>query len=200
MSAIFGEHYYSSINYADYLERGDRYDRLADEIMTHLEVHNLNRGPVLDFGCAVGMLLESLGKLGYDAYGVDVSEWALSKCREKDLTVYDKIHYDTTHGVTFALDVLEHIPEKDMRNTVANLQTKVLVFRMPICREGDNDYYLECSRADPTHIIRWTKKQWRKFFIDLDFIPLDLNLHTIYNSPGVYSGMALHQRYLELDF
>ena len=200
MSGIYGEEYYNSINYTDYLERGDRYDRLAEEIMSHLKIHNLDQGPILDFGCAVGMLLESLWRLDYDAYGVDISKWALDECRKKNLTVYDKIDFDTIHGVTFALDVLEHIPEKEMINTIKHLATKVLVFRMPIRREEDDDYFLECSRADPTHVVCWSKQQWKNLFIEHDYIPLDINLHTIYNSTGVYTGVAISKKHMGINF
>lgn len=196
MSGIYKEEYYNSINYTDYLERGDRYDRLADEIMAHLKIHNLDRGPILDFGCAVGMLLESLNKLGYvDSYGADISTWALGEAKRKNLTVYDKPDYSSVHGITFALDVLEHMQSQQLTNFIRDIQTKTLVFRMPICKEGDNDYFLECSRADPTHIIRWTKNQWKKFFEDNDYIPLDLNLHTMYCSEGVYTGIAISTRF-----
>lgn len=201
MSGIYDEEYYKSVNYFDYLERSDKYDRTADELMGHLKTHNLDKGPMLDFGCAVGLLLDSLRKIGYEnTYGVDISEWALEECRKKDHTVDSKIHYDSIHGVTFALDVLEHIPEKDMRNTLANLNTKVLVFRMPIRREEDDNFYLECSRKDPTHVICWTKKQWRDLFLNLGYTPIDLNLHTIYNSVGVYAGMAINDKYVGLEF
>jgi len=189
---IFDEHYFKSVNYTDYLERSNRYDQLAHEVMTHLKVHDLDKDPILDFGCAVGFLIEGLQKLGYkDVYGSDVSDWALEEARKKNLDVEKEPRLDVTHGVTFALDVLEHMPENEMRTFLDKLKTKVLVFRIPIRREEDDDYFLECSRADPTHVICWTKEQWRDLFSYKGYIALDLNLHTIYNSTGVYSGIAL---------
>jgi len=197
----FNEKYFNSVNYADYLERGDRYDRLADEIMTHLKTHKLDRGPILDFGCAVGLLLDSLKKLEYtDIYGVDISEWALSVVKDKGHTAYTKADQSTVHGVTFALDVLEHMPENEMSNFIANLQTRVLVFRMPIRKEEDDDYFLECSRADPTHVICWSRPQWKTFFEENDYIPLDIDLHTIYNSEGVYTGIAISKSLASIEF
>ena len=62
---------------------------------------------------------------------------------------------------------------------------------MPVCANEGEDYVLNVSRVDPTHVIRWTKNQWRKLFENLGYFPLDLNLSTIYNSPGVYTGIAI---------
>lgn len=198
MSGIYDEDYYSTINYLDYLKRGGRYEQLADEIMNHLKIHSLDKGPILDFGCAVGLLLDGLKKIGYnDIYGVDISDWAVKQAQSRGHTVHKKPLFDSVHGVTFALDVLEHMTEDEMRSFLINLGTKVLVFRMPIRREEDHDYFLECSRADPTHTICWTKEQWKKQFMEFGYIPLDINLHTIYNSIGVYSGIAIHPTFMD---
>lgn len=194
----FDEKYFTTVNYIDYLKRGGRYVQLADEIMTHLKVHNLDKGPILDFGCAVGLLLDGLREIGYnDLYGVDISDWAVEQAQSKGHQVNKEPLYDSVHGVTFALDVLEHMSEKDLDSFMVNLQTKVLVYRIPIRREEDDDYFLECSRADPTHTICWTKKEWNQYFKDRHYVPLDINLHTIYNGTGVYSGIAINHAFLD---
>jgi len=54
---------------------------------------------------------------------------------------------------------------------------------------------LECSRVDPTHVVRWTKAMWREFFRTFGLLNVELNLSTIYNSEGVYSGLALRHDY-----
>ena len=198
MSGIYDEDYYSTVNYIDYVKRGGRYEQLADEIMGHLKIHSLDQGPILDFGCAVGLLLDGIQKIGYnDLYGVDISDWAVQQAQDKGHTVYKKPLYDSVHGVTFALDVLEHMSVEEMTWFMLNLQTKVLVFRMPIRRPQDTNYFLECSRSDPTHTICWTKEEWRQTMIARGYVPLDINLHTIYNSPGVYAGIAINTSFLE---
>jgi len=194
----FDENYFKSVNYIDYMKRGGRYVQLADEIMKHLKVHNLDQGPILDFGCAVGLLLDGLQEIGYnDLYGVDISDWAIEQATNKGHTVYKKPLYDSVHGVTFALDVLEHMSEDDLQYFMTGLLTKVLVFRIPIRREEDDDYFLECSRADPTHTVCWTKKEWEQYFKERNYVPLDINLHTIYNGAGVYSGIAINHAFLD---
>lgn len=190
----YDENYYRTNNYVDYLARQDRYNQLAQEIMEHLRVHNLDQDPILDFGCATGMLMKGVEKLGYEQiYGTDISLWALSRCLDDNLDVSQKPDYTMTYGLTFALDVLEHMTVDDVQDFLYNLTTRALVFRMPICREGEDDYVLECSRTDPTHVIRWTKNQWERVFRANNYLCLDLNLHTIYNSEGVYTGIALNR-------
>lgn len=197
----FDEDYFKTVNYLDYLNRGGRYDQLADEIMGQLKVLNLDDGPILDFGCAVGHLLASLKKMGYnDCYGVDISDWALEQAANKGLNVSDEIHSGSVHGVTFSLDVFEHMTEKDLDATISLIDTRVLVMRVPICANVGEDYVLECSRADPTHLIRWTREEWQTYLVSKGYVPLDINLHTIYNSEGVYSCVAIDPRYVQYHF
>jgi SAM-dependent methyltransferase len=40
-------------------------------------------GPVLDVGCATGLVLQALRERGFDAVGCDVSEWAVSRARQR---------------------------------------------------------------------------------------------------------------------
>lgn len=201
MSGIYDEDYYKSVNYLDYLNRGGRYDQLADEIMGTLNTLGLGSGPILDYGCAVGHLLASLKKMGYNnLYGVDISEWALEQARHKGLEVHDKILDNVTHGVTFSLDVFEHMEVDQLNSLMQQLQSRAIVIRVPVCRNAGEDYVLECSRADPTHVIRWTKNQWKEFFSGFGYVTLDLNLHTIYNSDGVFSAVAVDPSYLKHEF
>lgn len=186
----YDEGYYKSNNYTDYLSRQDRYNQLGEEIMAHLKVHSLDQEPILDFGCATGMLIRGLNRAGYsDVVGADISEWAIEQCG--DLNVTQTPDFSKRYGLTFALDVLEHMPVESIDDFLNRIDTRSLVFRMPICREGESDYHLECSRADPTHVIRWTANEWENVFHRYGFFVLPLNLHTIYNSEGVYTGIAL---------
>jgi len=192
----YNREYYESVNYTDYHARQDRYNQLALEITNHLKVHELDQDPILDFGCATGMLIKGLISLGYEeVYGADVSEWAVEQCEAANLNVSTTTNYGRHYGLTFALDVFEHMTIDQFNEFMTQIRTKVLVFRMPICREGESDYFLECSRADSTHIIRWTRRQWEAEFRRHGFVPLPINLHTIYNSEGVYTGIALQEKF-----
>ena len=191
MSGIFDEDYYKSNNYSDYLQREDRYVKLAKEITDALDAFNLNLGPVLDFGCAVGFLINGLQKTGHTVDGVDVSTYAVNTCLDKGYNVNLRPDYTKEYGTVYALDVLEHMPTEELNEFLDNIKTEIMVFRMPVCaREGEN-YVLEVSRKDPSHIICWTKDQWKKVLESKGFTCIDLNLSTIYTSEGVYAGIAI---------
>jgi hypothetical protein len=188
----FDKEYYESNNYTNYLARQDRYIRLAEEVVDYLKKMNLVQSPILDFGCAVGFLLEGLKKHG-DCYGVEISEWAIEEATKRGHDVRREI-MDVNHGLVFALDVFEHMPEGELTKFFYKLDANAIVFRMPICANSGEDYVLECSRVDPTHLIRWTKEEWKKFFNSHGYITTDLQLSTIYNSEGVYAGLALRNQ------
>ena len=193
----FDKTYYESNNYTNYLERKDRYVRLINEILEFLD--KLNLAPekhelILDFGCAVGFALEAFRDKGYfNLYGVDVSDWAINIASEKNLYVAKAPMYRMQHTLTLALDVLEHMSVEQLKEFMTKIQSKIIIFRMPICERSNEDYVLEVSRNDPTHIIRWTKNQWKSFISSYGYVCLDLNLHTIYDSKGVYPRIAIHR-------
>ena len=91
-------------------------------------------GTALDVGCAFGLLVEVLNDEGVDAYGVDISPYAISQVR-KDMVdrlqvgslldgvpMNGQIKYD----LVICTEVLEHLLPEDAENAVASL-----------CRAGD---------------------------------------------------------------
>jgi len=188
---MFDKEYYESNNYTNYLDRQDRYIRLAEEVLAYLRKMRLVHSPVLDFGCAVGFLLKGLEREVNTCYGVDISDWAIEQAKKRGHDVRKEVDFNRDHSIVFGLDVFEHMPEKELREFFDKIKTKAIVFRIPVCAKEGEDYVLECSRVDPTHVIRWTRKQWIEFFRSYGFLNVDLQLSTIYNSEGVYSGLAL---------
>lgn len=88
-------------------------------------VNNLHPTSALDAGCAMGFLVEALHKRGVDAYGVDISEYAISKvddsvrdrCRAASLTEPFPRRYD----LITCIEVVEHIPPAEIEQVIANL-------------------------------------------------------------------------------
>src|SRR5215210_407840 len=78
----------------------------------------------LDAGCAMGFLVEALRDRGVDAYGIDVSDYALGEVRE-DIRPYVR-HASVTeplpqrYDLIVSIEVLEHLPEKDATAALAN--------------------------------------------------------------------------------
>ena len=77
-------------------------------------------GPVLDFGCGAGVVLQSLQQSGHEAVGLDSSDLALAFCQKRGLGPLvrgdgERIPLrSNTFGAALALDVFEHI-EDDAR-------------------------------------------------------------------------------------
>ena len=129
---------------------------------------------------------------GYeDVRGVDISEWAIDQCKQKGLDCSQKVDYNEHWGLTFCLDVLEHMSEEEVDEFLDQLISDAIVFRVPVCANEGEDYVLECSRKDPTHQIRWTAEQWIEKMEYNGYLVLSMNLPTIYSSDGVFAGLAI---------
>jgi ubiquinone/menaquinone biosynthesis C-methylase UbiE len=80
ISREYGEMYFDGpreYGYGGYGYDG-RWQPVAQDIIDHFELKPGDR--VLDIGCAKGFLVKDLLALGIDAYGLDVSKYALMNC------------------------------------------------------------------------------------------------------------------------
>lgn len=193
---IYDENYYKSANYVAYLDRGEKYEKTAREIEQLLACLKLNVKPYLDYGCAVGHLVKGFNSIGVEAIeGYDISKWAVNEAVSRGVRAFNSLEENKHYGVAFFLDVLEHIPEEEMEQIFANLSMNCFVFRIPVTKDVGGDYVLECSRKDPTHLIRWTKAQWNSFFFKFGYSTISLDLNTIYDTEGVYCGVGIFNGY-----
>lgn len=71
--------YYEGDNYVDYeAEASGDVPRVLDLVEKYGA-----KGPLLEIGCATGLMLEALTKRGIECYGVDSSAWAVERARER---------------------------------------------------------------------------------------------------------------------
>ena len=125
---------------------------------------------VLDAGCAMGLLVEALRNRGIDAFGVDLSSYAIGQvvepikpfCWQGSLTEPFTDSYD----LIVTIEVLEHMPIRDAEIAIANIcahTADVLFSSTPF-------NYKETTHVNvhPTHY--WVE-QFAKhgFFRDVDF-------------------------------
>jgi len=74
-------------------------------------------GDMLDVGCSLGPYLEAARRLGWTAYGTDVSRHALGVCEEKGFRAFWSMHPDDFPDwlppldVVTATHVVEHFPD-----------------------------------------------------------------------------------------
>ena len=79
---------------------------------------NIKDEKVLDFGCAKAFSVYALRLLGINAYGVDMSEYAIQES-PKEVEKYIRVikqyeELNQQYGLILAKDVLEHIPYEDL--------------------------------------------------------------------------------------
>jgi SAM-dependent methyltransferase len=79
---------------------------------------------VLDAGCAMGFLVEALRARGVEAYGIDISEYAIAQahpgirpyCAVGSVAEPFPMRYD----LIVSIEVLEHMPQAEAERAVAN--------------------------------------------------------------------------------
>lgn len=95
------------------------FDSIADRIIA-----DIRPGTILDAGCALGFLVESLRARGVDAFGLDISEYAIQNvspsiqpyCRVGSVTEPFSRQYD----LIVSIEVLEHMPKADSEQAIVN--------------------------------------------------------------------------------
>jgi len=193
MKEKYNKEYYTTKNYENYLNKCDRYQKLAIEIFdlfNKICILQEKKSKILDYGCAVGFLLDGIRKIGYDnLYAYDISEWALSRIKNHKILKYEDI-FNNNFDATFMLDVLEHMEEDEIKDLLSKLSSEIIIVRIPVALETGKNFLLEVSRADDTHVNCKTKSEWIKIFKDFGYDRLlKINLNNIYDSDGVFCAI-----------
>ncbi len=98
VSKQFGEMYFDGpreYGYGGYIYDG-RWKPVAKDIIDHFGLKPGDK--VLDVGCAKGFLVKDLLAEGIDAYGVDISEYALQNCEPE---VVGRLHLGSADSLPF---------------------------------------------------------------------------------------------------
>ncbi|MCC6950677.1 MAG: methyltransferase domain-containing protein [Phycisphaerales bacterium] len=135
------------------------------------------RQRVLDFGCAKGFTVKALRILRRDAFGIDVSPYAISQA-DRDIAphvglVDDLDSWSLTRRFdhVIAKDVLEHVPYEVMDDTIQAISrmTDSFMVVVPLGREGR--FVIEAYERDVTHIVRedaaWWLERLERHFADV---------------------------------
>ena len=174
LNTIFDEKYFedgvrSRVSaYENYRWMPERTIREASSIINAIPFNN-----VLDYGCAKGFMVYALRLLGKDAFGVDVSEYAITHCHPKVknyVSVIDEVkEIKGGWDLIIAKDVLEHIPKEQIPNVLSEFRTrcKQLFVAVPL---GDGSRYrIREYEMDVTHLIREPEEWWLTTIVDAGF-------------------------------
>jgi SAM-dependent methyltransferase len=123
MTELYDAHYYATGCGQPY-ERNAGWLHFFGGIADHI-ISDIGPTTVLDAGCALGFLVETLRERGVPAYGVDISEFAIASvhlsikpfCWVGSLADPLPQRYD----LVVTIEVLEHIPAADGERVIANL-------------------------------------------------------------------------------
>ena len=162
---VYDRQYYTEIiargsaaPYTDAEFWGNYYAVMAKDI-----VEKLNPRTVLDAGCALGYLVAALRDLGVEAYGVDISEYAIANVRE-DIRPYCAVGslleplpevLPRKYDLVLSIEVLEHLTAEDGKTAIRNL-----------CQYSDKILFSSSPEdfEDITHINVQQREYWAEIF------------------------------------
>jgi 2-polyprenyl-3-methyl-5-hydroxy-6-metoxy-1,4-benzoquinol methylase len=167
-------------------ERNERWLKFFDEVADGI-VRDLHPTSVLDAGCAMGFLVEALRKRGVEAWGIDISEYAISEvdesvaehCSVASLTEPLPRHFD----LITCIEVIEHIPPVETGKAIANLcaaTDRILLSTTP------QDY------GEPTHLNVQPPEAWSAMLAEQGFFR-DVERDASYLSPWAAVYMRVEE-------
>jgi len=139
---------------------------------------------ILDFGCAKGFLVHALRQLNVEAYGYDISEYAVSqafgKAKDHILTIMPSLN-NKIDNVVIAKDVFEHIP-KDQMGAILNDLAAEYDEALVVVPLGDKGHFrIREYEMDVTHIVKEDEDWWINKFKEYGWKIKSFS----YNLPGM---------------
>lgn len=151
-------------NYTDYRWMKDRTMPMAKRL---IEVMGVKPGHTfLDIGCALGFTVKALRRLGVDAWGQDISKWAVKNCDpEVSRYVHNEIQH-TEYDHVLMKDLTEHLHPRDLGKLISRvmlLEPQSVLIVVPLSEEINGPYVRAEDNKDVTHVIRWPLQEWMRF-------------------------------------
>lgn len=155
------------------------FNNMAEKI-----IEKYSPATVLDIGCAFGYLVSALRNKGVQAYGIDISEYALSQADEK-IKPYVKVmsaldnlpdEFPKKYDLVVSIEMIEHLYEDDGLKVIKKMTE---YSDMILLSSTDNDF------AEPTHVNVQPKEYWCEKFAEHNYYR-DLHIDLRYISPNAY--------------
>jgi GT2 family glycosyltransferase/SAM-dependent methyltransferase len=147
---------------------------------------------VLDVGCAKGFLVEALRDRGVEAFGIDISEYAIGEIRP-DIQPYCRVRsatepFDGRYDLITCIEVVEHLSDEDGRRAIAN-----------ICRSTEDVLFSSAPDdfTEPTHVNVLPRSRWIErfaehgFHLDVEFDAGFIAAHAMRFRAGPAEGSPL---------
>jgi len=165
---LYDENYYAS-GCGPVYRRDDHWMNFFGEIAEKI-AEGIQPGTVLDAGCAMGFLVEQLRAHGIEAWGVDISQYAIGKAHEslRDFVWVGSVTepFPSRYDLIVSIEVLEHLPKEASELAVVNIcqhTDDVLFSSTPLD-------YKETTHFNVQPVEYWAELFARQgFFRDVDF-------------------------------
>jgi predicted TPR repeat methyltransferase len=125
--------------------------------------NNFNFKTCVDYGCAKGFLVNALRLLNCEAYGEDISEYALNNCK-LEVRDYLSLPNENKYDLLICKDVMEHIPEENIPKTLNFLYNKANEFFFVIPLGDDDKFRIREYEIDITHVTKKDEEWWLSMF------------------------------------
>ena len=143
---------------------------LAARIIEYLGISDGEK--ILDFGCAKGYLVKAFRLLHREAYGFDLSEYAIQHVDE-DIRQYVSNEFHGHYDWIIAKDVFEHIKYEEIEEWLTKIcEASDNVFAIIPLGDGKK-YIVPAYELDKTHVIRESLDWWIGVFEKVGFKVLD---------------------------
>jgi SAM-dependent methyltransferase len=158
---------------------------MAMSMIDYLELSRQDR--ILDFGCAKGYVVKALRLLYRQAWGCDVSEYAVNSSDNETRQYLEVcpegvlVPFDGVFDVIIAKDVLEHVDEEDVDYVLEGLSRKGLRMFAVIPLGKEERYIIPSYENDITHKLRKDPKWWIDVFERNNWILEDFSFYV----PGI---------------
>jgi len=117
----------------------------------------------VDYGCAKGFLVNALRIIGIDAYGEDISEYAVENCH-LNVREYVSLPTDKYYDLLICKDVLEHVEEEDLPKVLQFLKKKSNQFFFVVPLGDEDRFRIREYEVDITHVTKKNEEWWIKLF------------------------------------
>ena len=161
-AADYGEEYYMhQCGVNDYVHN-PLFIKMFNDIARIL-ASQLHPRLVLDAGCACGHMVSAFRNLGVGAYGIDLSEYAISQvraehrqfCAVQSLTAELPREFPRRYDLVLCIEVMEHLTQEDGELAIARL-----------CSYSDLILFSSSpsDTSEPTHINVRPLSHWLRLF------------------------------------
>ena len=157
-------------------ERNDHWLKFFGDVADHI-VRDIAPKSSLDLGCAMGFLVEALVDRGVDAYGIDISEYAIEKVRA-DIRPRCRVgsaleSLGRRFDLISCIELIEHMPSSDAERVVEN-----------ICAHTDDVIFASTpiDYREETHVNVNPPEHWAELFARFGF-QRDLTQDLTYIAP-----------------